>query len=68
MSALQDQAASGAVHNAKRARRGLPVQVPPFGVVLCAQEVSGKHQDAVSLQHDVKGRAEKAYIRFFWWS
>lgn len=53
MSALQDHAALGAVDNRsiKRGGQWLPVQVPSFGVVLCAQEVSGKHQNVVNLQH-----------------
>lgn len=34
----------------QRGRQWLPVQVPPFGVVLCAQEVSGKRQNIVNLQ------------------
>lgn len=53
VSALQDHAALGAVDNksSKCGRQWLPVQVPSFGVVLCAQEVSGKHQKVVNLQH-----------------
>lgn len=35
----------------KRGRQWLPVQVASFGVVLCAQEVSEKHQDIVKVQH-----------------
>lgn len=53
VSALQDQAVLSAV-DSKSIQGGchrLPVQVPPFGVVLGAQEVSGKQQNVVNVQH-----------------